>query len=87
MLFLVIEHFKDGNPSPVYRRFRESGRLAPTGVTYVASWVTSDLARCFQVMECESRDALDQWIGRWSDLVDFEIVPVITSAEAASRVT
>lgn len=87
MLFLVIEHFKDRNPSPVYRRFRESGRLAPHGVTYVSSWVTSDLARCYQVMECEGRDALDRWIGRWSDLVDFEVVPVITSAEAASRVT
>jgi hypothetical protein len=86
VLFLVIESFKDGDPSPVYRRFRESGRLAPPGVTYVASWVTTDLAICYQVMDCDSRTALDQWIGRWSDLVDFEVLPVITSAEAASRV-
>ena len=56
------------------------------GVTYVASWVTTDLANCYQVMDCDSRTALDQWIGRWSDLVDFEVLPVITSAEAASRV-
>jgi hypothetical protein len=86
MLFLVIEHFKDGSPSPVYRRFRESGRLAPPGVNYVASWVTTDLAHCYQVMDCESRYALDEWISRWSDLVDFEVVPVITSAEAAAQV-
>jgi len=86
VLFLVIEHFKDGNPSPVYRRFRESGRQAPPDAKYVASWVTTDLARCYQVMDCDSRAALDQWIGRWSDLVDFEVVQVITSAEAASRV-
>lgn len=86
MLFLVIEHFKNGDPSPVYRRFRESGRLAPPGVTYLTSWVTTDLAHCYQVMDCESRDALDEWISRWSDLVDFEIVPVITSEEATAQV-
>jgi hypothetical protein len=85
MLFMVIEHFKDGDPVPVYRRFRAQGRLAPEGLHYVSSWVTSDLRRCYQVMECADRALLDAWIARWSDLVDFEIVEVITSAEAASR--
>jgi hypothetical protein len=86
VLFLVIERFKNGDPSPVYRRFRQSGRLAPPGVSYVASWVTTDLASCYQVMDCEGRAQLDEWIEKWSDLVDFEVMPVITSAEAASRV-
>ena len=86
MLFMVIEHLKNGDPVPVYRRFRESGRLAPAGVTYVASWVTTDLACCYQVMDCADRAALDRWIDRWADLVDFEVRPVITSAEAASQV-
>jgi len=87
MLFLVIERFKGGDPKPVYRRFRESGRMAPAGVNYVASWVTADLSCCYQVMDCDSRTALDEWTARWSDLVDFEIMPVITSADAASRVS
>jgi hypothetical protein len=86
VLFMVIEHFRNGDPAPVYRRFREHGRLAPNGLDYVASWVTADLAHCYQVMECESRTALDAWIERWSDLVDFEVIPVLTSAQAASRV-
>jgi hypothetical protein len=86
MLFLVIERFKNGDPSPVYRRFRESGRLTPPGVDYVASWVTADLANCYQVMDCESRDSLDEWMSRWSDLVEFEVLPVMSSSEAASRV-
>ncbi|HTN49009.1 MAG TPA: DUF3303 family protein [Burkholderiaceae bacterium] len=86
MLFLVIERFRGSNPTPVYRRFRESGRMMPPGVAYVGSWVTADLASCYQVMDCDTRAALDEWIGRWSDLVDFEVVSVITSAEAASRV-
>ena len=86
MLFMVIEHFKDDDPVPVYRRFREQGRLAPEGLTYVASWVDEPLARCFQVMEAPDRGLIDEWIARWSDIVEFEVVPVITSAEAAASV-
>lgn len=83
---MVIERFKGGDATPVYRRFRESGRMTPAGVTYIASWVTADLSTCYQVMDAESGAALDQWIARWSDLVDFEVIPVITSSDAASRV-
>jgi len=86
VLFHVTERYRDGDPVPVYRRFREQGRMTPDGVEYVASWVTDDLSTCFQVMEAESREALDEWIDRWADLVDFEVVPVITSAEASERV-
>lgn len=87
MLFMVIEHFKDGDPAPVYRRFGEHGRLAPEGLTYLASWVTADGGRCYQVMECADRALLDEWIARWDDLVRFEVVDVITSAEAAAAFT
>ena len=83
---MVIEHFRDGDAAPVYARFRERGRLAPEGLTYVNSWVTADLTRCYQVMACDDRALLDEWIARWSDLVDFDVVPVVTSAEAAARV-
>jgi hypothetical protein len=83
---MVVEHFKNGDAVPVYRRFREQGRLAPSGVNYINSWVTADLTRCFQIMEAPDRAMLDQWLARWADLVDFEVVPVITSAEAAAAV-
>ncbi len=83
MLYLIIESFRNGDAVPVYRRFREQGRLAPEGLKYVSSWVTADLAKCYQVMECDDRALLEQWMARWKDLVDFEVVPVLTSAEAA----
>jgi hypothetical protein len=83
---VIIEHFRGGDPLPVYRRFRERGRLMPDGVRYVNSWVTEDLARCYQVMECEDRALLDAWVANWKDLVDFEVVPVITSPEALAAV-
>jgi hypothetical protein len=87
MLYMVIEHFREGDPRPVYRRFAERGRLAPDGLAYVSSWVTDDLRRCYQVMECNDPALLEQWMASWRDLVDFEVVPVITSAQAAQRVT
>jgi uncharacterized protein DUF3303 len=85
-LYMVVERFKDGDPVPVYRRFADRGRLAPEGVTYINSWVTAGLDHCYQLMEAEDRGLLDEWIASWSDLVDFEVHPVITSADAASRV-
>jgi hypothetical protein len=85
MLFLIIERFKNGDPRPVYERFAARGRLAPEGVNYVNSWVTEDLATCFQVMDSPNRELLDAWIANWKDIVDFEVQPVLTSAEARQR--
>jgi hypothetical protein len=82
MLFMVVEGFKDGDATPVYERFREKGRQLPEGVRYVNSWVAADLTMCFQVMEAPDRATLDEWIERWNDLVDFEVVEVVTSAQA-----
>ena len=86
MLYLVIEIFKSQDPVPVYRRFRDRGRLAPEGVRYVSSWVDEKLERCFQLMEADSRQLLDEWIANWNDLVTFEVYPVISSNEAAERI-
>jgi hypothetical protein len=86
MLYMIIEHFRNGDPVPVYARFRAQGRLAPEGLRYVGSWVRDDLTRCYQVMECDDPALLDAWLGAWADLVEFEVHSVITSAEAAARV-
>ena len=81
MLYVIVETFKD--PVAVYRRFRDHGRLAPDGLSYINSWVTPDLKHCYQVMECADRRLLDAWMAQWNDLVDFEVFPVITSVEAS----
>lgn len=85
MLYMILERFK-GDPVPVYRRFRDQGRLAPEGLRYVGSWVTQDLQLCFQIMECDDPRLLQQWIDQWKDLVDFEVTPVVTSVEAAAAI-
>lgn len=83
VLFMVIERFKDGQPRPVYER-AATGRRMPDGLRYVDSWVEANFARCFQLMECDDLTLLMTWIANWSDLVDFEVVPVVTSAQAAA---
>jgi hypothetical protein len=85
-LYMVIEYYKGGDAAPVYQRFRDQGRLAPEGLTYVSSWVDAKLERCFQLMDTDNPGLFEEWIARWRDLVDFEVHPVITSAEAAERV-
>ena len=86
-LYMVIENFKNEDAVPVYRRFRDQGRLAPAGLSYVSSWVNDKLDRCYQLMETEDRALLDQWMANWSDLVDFEVHPVISSKEAAEKIS
>jgi hypothetical protein len=86
MLYMIVEHFRDGDAVPVYRRFRERGRMAPDGLRYVASWVTEDYRRCFQVMECDDPALLEQWMSNWRDLTEFDVIPVNTSADAAAAI-
>jgi len=81
MMFMVIERFHDRNAEPVYRRFREHGRMMPDGLRYVASWIETNFNRCFQLMECDDERLFADWIANWNDLADFEVVPVATSED------
>jgi hypothetical protein len=84
MRYMVVERFVHG-PRPVYERAAREGRMLPEGLTYVDSWIDERLDRCFQLMETDDRGLLDAWIARWQDLAEFEIVPVLDSAEASAR--
>ena len=86
MLYMIVENFRNGDPRPVYARFRERGRLAPEGLTYVSSWVTDDYTRCYQVMETEDAALLEEWMANWHDIVEFDVYPVVTSAQAAAAI-
>jgi hypothetical protein len=85
MLFMVIERFRNSDARPIGERFKASGRMLPEGLTYQTSWVDSSGSRCFQIMETDRPELLKTWASRWEDLIDFEIVPVETSAEFWAR--
>ncbi|HEX8280247.1 MAG TPA: DUF3303 family protein [Chthoniobacterales bacterium] len=83
MLYMVVERFKEGAAAEIYERFREKGRMLPPRLEYVASWVNLDATICWQLMETDDKSLFARWTENWDDLVDFEITPVRTSAEAA----
>ncbi len=83
MLFMVIERFKNRDAKPIYLRFQEKGRMLPDGLKYLGSWVEDNFDRCFQLMECDDPHLFAQWLAHWQDLADFEIVHVVSGAEAA----
>ena len=86
MLFMVIERYKNRDAKAVYTRFKEMGRMMPDGLKYAGSWVEDNFDRCFQLMECDDPHLFQQWIMHWEDLVEFEVVHVVTSADAADAV-
>lgn len=83
---MVVELFKNEDAVAVYRRFRDRGRMTPEGLVYVSSWVDEKLQRCYQLMETDDRQLLNEWMANWEDLIDFEVYPVITSKEAAEKI-
>jgi uncharacterized protein DUF3303 len=85
MLFMVIEHFKNRDSKSIYSRFREKGRMIPEGLSYRGSWVEQNFDRCFQIMECDDEGLIRKWIVNWEDLIEFEVIRVMTGAEAAAK--
>jgi hypothetical protein len=83
---MVIERFRNRDAKAVYRRFRDHGRGAPVGLSYVGGWIEANIDRCFQVMECDDARLLQQWVAFWGDLVEFEIVPVVPSEDARATI-
>jgi hypothetical protein len=86
MLFMVIERFRNRNAKAVYQRFRERGRMLPDGLKYIDSWTEATFDRCFQLMECADPALFEEWVSRWQDLVEFEVIPVVSSKEAANSI-
>ena len=86
MLFMVVEQFKNRSARQVYRRAQEKGRMLPDGLNYIDSWVATDFDRCFQLMETENPILFRKWTERWEDLVEFEVIPVVSSEEANKAV-
>lgn len=86
MQYMIIERFHPGKVEDMYRRFEEKGRMLPDGVTYINSWINEEVTVCYQLMEADSSEKIHQWISHWSDLVDFEVTPVISSARAKEKV-
>ncbi len=86
MLYMIIETFHLGKVKELYKRFEEKGRQLPAGVNYINSWINENVEICYQLMESDSEKEIFEWIRHWADLADFQIIPVITSAQAKEKI-
>ena len=84
MLFMVVERFRNQDAKTIYRRLREKGRMMPDGLTFVSSFVSADVSRCFQLMECDDVTLFQRWVAEWSDLMEIEIVPVTAGKDTGA---
>jgi hypothetical protein len=84
MLFMVVEKFRNQDVKPIYRRLSEKGRMMPDGLKFVSSYVSADVSRCFQLMECDDVTLFQRWLAEWSDLIECEIVPVVAGKDTAA---
>jgi len=84
MLFMVVENFRNQDAKTIYRRLRDKGRMMPDGLKFVSSFVSADVVRCFQLMECDDVTLLQRWVSEWSDLMECEIVPVVAGEDTAA---
>ena len=85
MVYMIIEKYRPGKVKQIYKRFEEKGRMMPDGLNYINSWINEQVSICYQVMETDSVAKLHEWISHWNDLAEFEIIPVISSAEAKKK--
>lgn len=84
--YLVIEKYQSGKTEAIYQRFAAKGRMLPQGVQYIDSWVEENLQKCYQIMESDHLESLQEWVDKWNDLVDFEIIPVLSTKEVQQKI-
>ena len=80
-LHMIIETFKPGCRDAVYERYTKHGRMMPSDLEYINSWLEIDGDRCFQIM-AGNRALFDESIRNWQDLVDFEVIEIERSPTA-----
>ena len=86
MLFMVVEKFKNQDGKAVYRKLRDGGRALPDGLKFVASYVSADLSRCFQLMETDDVTLFQKWIAEWQGVAEFEVVPVVEGKDTRAAI-
>ncbi|MDA0321738.1 MAG: DUF3303 family protein [Verrucomicrobia bacterium] len=83
MLFHISYEFPPEERDDAQARFKATGAPAPDGVTMIGRWHSAAGHLGFTVAESESVVAIGKWMQEWTDLLTFEITPVLTDEEVA----
>ena len=83
MTFHITYSLHPGQRNEAEKRFKATGALPPPGVTMVGRWHCAEGLRGFLIAESSDAEAIAKWIQSWTDLLTFEISPVVTDEQLA----
>ena len=86
MIFHASFRYATGDRDRVHARFLETGGLPPDGVEMHGRWHAAAGNAGFLVAESDDAAAVADWLQQWSDLIDFELTPVVGDAGFAAVV-
>lgn len=81
MHYMIIWTYPPEKSQSVTERFQETGALPSEGVTMLARWFDISAGRGFAICETDDPVAIVRWVRQWSDLMSFEIVPVVNDEQ------
>jgi len=77
MLFHITYEIDPAGRNAAQDRFRETGGLPPEGVTMVGRWHAAAGLMGFLVAESSDAVAIGKWMQDWTDVLTFEVTPVV----------
>jgi hypothetical protein len=83
MIFHITYKLSPGRRNDAQNRFRETGGPPPSGVTMMGRWHCAEGLRGFIIAESSDAEAIGKWIQEWTDLLTFEVTPVLNDEQVA----
>jgi hypothetical protein len=83
VIYLTIYRWSPENRKAVVARFMETGGQPPAGVKLLSRWTDVAGGRGFTLTESDDPVASAKYAYAWSDLITFEMIPVINDEQLA----
>lgn len=83
MLFQGTYVYSTDHRDTVRPRFKETGAPPPPGVDMLGRWHNAAGNGGFFLVETDDPVALARWLQEWTDVIDFEVVPVVTDEQVS----
>lgn len=83
MTFHITYSLLPGQRNDAQKRFKATGAPPPPGVTMTGRWHCAQGLKGFLVAESSDAEAIAKWTQSWTDLLSFEVTPVVTDEQLA----
>ena len=79
MLFMGITTRTPERRNEMVKRAKEKGSMTPEGIKLINEWIDVTGGRSFALFEANKPNDILRWIYAWSDIIKFEVTPVMES--------